>query len=54
VAEFVMYHELLHKRHGETWVNGRLWVHTSAFRRDEQQFKEYNLAQACLHKLSTR
>jgi hypothetical protein len=54
VAEFVMYHELLHKRHGETWVNGRLWVHTSAFRRDERQFKEYDLAQAFLQKLSSR
>jgi hypothetical protein len=54
VAEFVMYHELLHKRHGETWVNGRRWVHTSAFRRDERQFKQYDLAQAFLQKLSSR
>jgi hypothetical protein len=53
VAEFVMYHELLHKRHGETWINGRLWVHTSAFRRDERQFKQYDLAQAFLQKLSS-
>jgi hypothetical protein len=54
VAEFVMYHELLHKRHGETWVNGRRWVHTTAFRHDERQFKQYDLAQAFLQKLSSR
>jgi hypothetical protein len=53
VAEFVMYHELLHKRHGETWVNGRLWVHTPAFRSDERQFKQYELAQAVLQKLAS-
>jgi hypothetical protein len=54
VAEFVMYHELLHKHHGETWVNGRRWVHTTAFRRDERQFKQYDLAEAFLQKLSSR
>jgi hypothetical protein len=52
VAEFVMYHELLHKRHGEVWVNGRQRVHTPAFRRDERQFKQYDLAEAFLQKLA--
>jgi hypothetical protein len=53
VAEFVMYHELLHKRHGETWVNGRLRVHTPEFRREERQFKQYDLAKAMLQKLAS-
>jgi hypothetical protein len=52
VAEFVMYHELLHKQHGEVWMNGRQRVHTPAFRRDERQFKQYDLAEAFLNKLA--
>jgi hypothetical protein len=52
VAEFVMYHELLHKQHGEVWMNGRQRVHTPAFRRDERRFKQYDLAEAFLSKLS--
>jgi hypothetical protein len=54
VAEFVMYHELLHKRHGEVWVNGRLRVHTPEFRQDERQFKQYDLAKAVLQTLSAQ
>lgn len=53
VVEFVMYHELLHKKHGETWVNGRQMVHTPAFRNDEQQFQQYELAQKTLQKLAS-
>lgn len=52
VAEFVMYHELLHKQHGEIWMNGRQRVHTPAFRRDERRFKHYDLAEAFLKKLA--
>jgi hypothetical protein len=32
VVDFVVYHELLHKKHGAKWQNGRQAVHTSAFR----------------------
>lgn len=53
VAEFVMYHELLHKQHGEVWMNGRQRVHTPAFRRDERRFKQYDLAEAFLNKLAS-
>jgi hypothetical protein len=53
VAEFVMYHELLHKQHGEIWMNGRQRVHTPAFRRDERRFKHYDLAEAFLKKLAS-
>jgi hypothetical protein len=52
VVEFVLYHELLHKQHRETWVNGKRMVHTPAFRRDEQQFKDYRAAENWLTKLA--
>ncbi len=54
VVEFVMYHELLHQHHGETWVNGKLRIHTPAFRRDERLFEQYQLAQDVLQKLASR
>jgi hypothetical protein len=52
IAEFVMYHEMLHILHGETWVNGRRLVHTPAFRQDERQFKDYRFAEAELARLA--
>ena len=51
VVEFVLYHELLHKYHGATWVNGRRMVHTSAFRRDESKFKLYKEASKWFEKM---
>lgn len=50
VVEFVMYHELLHKHHGEKWVNDRLFVHTPEFRQDERKFKLYEKAEQWLRK----
>lgn len=52
VIEFVMYHELLHKVHGGRTQNGYRRVHTSEFRRDEQQFKYYSQAQQHLERLA--
>lgn len=52
VLEFVLYHELLHKKHGETWVNGRQRVHTAAFRREERQFRQYEQAETALKDLA--
>jgi hypothetical protein len=54
VVEFVLYHELLHKYHGEKWVNGRRMVHTPDFRHDESKFKFYDEAEAWLSKLASR
>ena len=51
-AEFVMYHEMLHIQHGETWVNGRRMVHTPAFRQDERKFQHYQSAEAELARLA--
>jgi len=52
VAEFVLYHELLHKHHGTKWVNGRRMVHTPEFRVDERKFKLYKQADGWLKKLT--
>ena len=48
VVDFIMYHELLHKKHGATMINGRRFVHTPDFRRDEQQFQQYAEAEKFL------
>lgn len=52
LLDFVMYHELLHKRHGLRWVNGRGLAHTAAFREDERRFERYQEAEAMLQRLS--
>lgn len=39
--DFIMYHELLHKKHGIQERGGRLWAHTPQFRRDEKRFHNY-------------
>ncbi|MEL6822790.1 MAG: hypothetical protein AAFP70_13600, partial [Calditrichota bacterium] len=41
VLDFVMFHELLHKKHGVQLVNGRRFAHTSEFRKEEKRFKHY-------------
>jgi hypothetical protein len=50
----VVYHELLHKKHGATWQNGRQAVHTSSFREDERHFAEHEAAQEALKQLAKR
>jgi len=52
VVDFVVYHELLHKKHGARWQNGRQAVHTSSFREDERQFAEYAAAEEALKQLA--
>lgn len=39
LLKFVLYHELLHKKHSFTTKNGRSAYHTKAFRTDEKKFK---------------
>jgi hypothetical protein len=36
--DYVMYHELLHKKHSFNVKNGRHQAHTTAFRNDERRF----------------
>ncbi len=50
VVDYVMYHELLHKKLGHQMVNGRHYAHTSAFHEAERAFPHYEEAQAFLNK----
>lgn len=52
VVDFLMYHELLHKKHGVHWVNGRGLAHTRAFYEDERRFERLAEAEGWLKKLS--
>jgi hypothetical protein len=44
VMDYVMYHELLHKKHGVRRKNGRTIGHFKAFREDEKRFPKYREA----------
>lgn len=52
VVDFIMYHELLHKRHGIGWRSGRARVHTPAFKQQEQRFDQYEEAEAVLKEIA--
>jgi hypothetical protein len=52
--DFVMYHELLHKKHGSMTVNGRRLSHSQAFRADERLFAQYHEAERLIHELALR
>ena len=54
VIEFVMYHEMLHKKLGIQTVNGRRYAHTSAFRTAEGKFERYAEAQTFLNQLAQK
>jgi len=42
MLDYVMYHELLHKKHQFYHKNGKSYHHTHAFRKDEARFKDAN------------
>ncbi|MBI4470985.1 MAG: M48 family peptidase [Acidobacteria bacterium] len=50
--EFVLYHEMLHLKHGSRLINGKRYCHTRAFRADERRFPSYLKASARLGRLS--
>lgn len=50
--DFLMYHELLHKKHQTKWKAGRGYAHTPAFRQDERQFEGYEEAEKMLHEIA--
>ena len=54
VVDYVMYHELLHKKHGATLVNGRRVVHGPAFRADERRFADWQTAEKLLNEIARR
>ena len=51
LLDFVMYHELLHKKLGVSCSGSRRSVHPPAFRRAERRFPRYAEAQAALRRL---
>jgi len=51
VVDFIVYHELLHKKLGIRWQNDRRGVHTPEFLREEKKFSRYNEANAVLDKI---
>ena len=52
LLEYVMYHEMLHKKIGLKEVNGRRYAHTKKFRDAEQRFEAYEQAEALIKKLN--
>lgn len=52
LVEFVLYHEMQHKKIGLREVNGRRYAHTSAFRKAEKQFAQYQEAEEFIKKLN--
>ena len=52
VVDFIMYHELLHKKLGVTWTNGRKLAHSADFQREERRYPDYGKAQAILKNLA--
>jgi len=54
VVDYVMYHELLHKKLGAQVVNSRRMVHTRSFHKEEAKFTKLDQAQKFLNKISTK
>ncbi len=52
MVEYVLYHEMLHKKIGLKEVNGRRYAHTSAFRKAEKRFAHYHEAEKFIKKLN--
>jgi hypothetical protein len=52
VVDFLVYHELLHKKLGVTWRGGRRRAHTPQFRRAERRFPRLAEAEAALKRLA--
>jgi hypothetical protein len=52
VVDYLMFHELLHKKHGIRWVNGRGHAHTREFYAEERRFERYEEADGWLTKLA--
>jgi hypothetical protein len=52
VVDHVVHHELLHKKHGLRWRDGRGYAHTAEFRAEERRFERYREADAFLRRLA--
>ena len=52
LMDYVMYHELLHKKHKFHNVNGRNYHHTREFQKKEKEFEESGTAELKIRKLA--
>lgn len=52
LLDYVMYHEMLHMKHGLNYRNGRRIAHSRAFKDDEKRFEKHDLAKVLLKKLA--
>jgi hypothetical protein len=52
LVEYVMYHEMLHKKLGLKEVNGRKYAHTRQFKEAEKRFAHYREAEKAIKKLN--
>jgi len=52
VVDYLMFHELLHKKYGIRWVNNRGHAHTREFYDEEHTFERYQEAEDWLTKLA--
>jgi hypothetical protein len=50
-VDFIVYHELLHKKLGIRWQNDRKGVHTPEFQNEEKKFAKYAEANEVLTKI---
>ncbi len=53
VVDYIMYHELLHKKHGIKWSNGRGYAHTAAFYADEKKFEGWERGEGWIKRLAS-
>jgi len=54
VVEFVLYHEMLHKKQGKDLFLSGKRIHSKLFKQEEQRFKYYHKAEIFLQKLASR
>ena len=52
VLEYLMFHEMLHMKHGAEIRNGRRVVHTKPFREDEKRFEGYHAAKDWIRRMT--
>lgn len=52
VVDFIMYHELLHKKLGLRWEKNRKKAHPPEFRREMQKFRQYQEAKDVIKRIS--
>ena len=54
ILDYIMYHEMLHKKHKFTRKNNRNYHHTPEFRKKEKEFENSKLIEKKLRNLLTR